>query len=133
MTQQPQAPFVIGTDTWPGVAKVQEECGEMVGVLAKLMAFPDGDHPDGAGPLVQRIEDEVADVHAATAFLMRENPALDQQRIRIRAARKLALFTSWHRGGAQPAPTCAYCGKDEQDGVGVIVEGACGDCRRAWS
>lgn len=30
-------------------------------------------------------------------------------------------------------PICSYCGRDERDGVGLIVFGMCGDCNRAWS
>lgn len=29
-------------------------------------------------------------------------------------------------------PSCTYCGKNEADEIGVIIEGACGDCRRVW-
>lgn len=28
--------------------------------------------------------------------------------------------------------SCTMCGRDERDGVGVIIEGVCGDCRRSW-
>jgi hypothetical protein len=29
--------------------------------------------------------------------------------------------------------SCTMCGKDEGDGVGIIIDGVCGDCRRAWA
>lgn len=34
---------------------------------------------------------------------------------------------------AIPAQTCRMCSRDELDGCGVIIEGVCGDCRRAWA
>lgn len=33
----------------------------------------------------------------------------------------------------RPLPCCGYCGRDERDGVGPIVFGACADCTRTWS
>lgn len=32
----------------------------------------------------------------------------------------------------RPSPMCTRCGRDEGDDVGVVIEGACGDCRAAW-
>lgn len=31
------------------------------------------------------------------------------------------------------ATLCSKCGKGEADGIGVIIEGDCADCRRAWA
>jgi hypothetical protein len=33
----------------------------------------------------------------------------------------------------RPSPICSRCGRDEGDDVGVVIEGACGDCRRVWA
>lgn len=103
-TEQPVAPFVIGTDEWPGLAKVIEECSELGQVAGKLIAFPDGDHPDGGPPLVERYEDELGDAWAAIYFVLTATPAIDRGRVCARATEKLELFRSWHEqaGGGTP-------------------------------
>jgi hypothetical protein len=99
---QPRAPFVIGTDEWPGVAKLIEECGELsevlgglVQVLAKLIAFPDQLHPDGTD-IIERLHEEIADVSASIDFLVANNRGLDPSKIGKRAAMKLERFRQWH-------------------------------------
>ena len=81
---------------WAGIAKLQEEMGELAAVLGKLHAYPDGNHPDGAGPLLDRLHDEMADVHAALTFFMLTND-LDSARLRARCDKKLATFFAWHQ------------------------------------
>lgn len=34
---------------WKGIGKLIEECGEVLQVAGKAIAFPRGPHPDGAG------------------------------------------------------------------------------------
>ena len=43
-----------------GIAKLVEECGEVLQLLGKAMAFPDGEHPDKKGPLNERLPIELA-------------------------------------------------------------------------
>lgn len=86
------------TTRWAGIAKLQEEMGELAAVLGKLHAYPDGEHPDqqvGAPPLLDRLHDEMADVHAALTFFMLTNH-LDSARLRQRSDEKLARFFEWH-------------------------------------
>lgn len=79
----------------PGLIKLAEECGELVTEIGKKLAFPEvDDHPDGKGPLRTRIEDEIADVIAAAAYVVRRN-GLDWRRIADRAGRKMARFVTW--------------------------------------
>jgi NTP pyrophosphatase (non-canonical NTP hydrolase) len=94
----PGAPhrFAIGSHTWPGLSKLNEECGENVQVVGKLMAFPSGEHPDGAGPLSGRLEDELGDLMAAIQYVAFANDKLDASKIVARAQKKLALFKRWH-------------------------------------
>lgn len=78
-----------------GLAKLVEECGELVQVAAKKMACPDTDqHWDGGEPLSVRIADEMGDVLAACT-LVTEKLGLDQSRIEARHAVKLARFRTW--------------------------------------
>jgi NTP pyrophosphatase (non-canonical NTP hydrolase) len=89
-------PYSIGSDHWPGLAKVIEECGEVIQAAAKVIAANgDGRHWDGSD-LRQRLEDELADAQAAIAFAVDMN-GLDSGRILNRAADKLAMFRRWHR------------------------------------
>ena len=54
-------PYSIGSDHWPGLSKVIEECGEVIQAAGKIIAANgDGQHWDGSD-LRQRLEDEIAD------------------------------------------------------------------------
>lgn len=83
-----------GTEQWRGLFKVVEECGELLQVLGKLGPFPSGEHPDGKGHLKPRIEDEIADLAAATSYFGETN-GLDLERARGRARRKHEQFREW--------------------------------------
>jgi len=79
-----------------GLAKLNEECGELVQVIGKRLAYYTTDvHPDGGPPLTERLEDEIADVIAAAQFVA-EAHGLDQERIAKRRDMKLHLFHKWH-------------------------------------
>jgi hypothetical protein len=91
------APFTIGSDIWPGLAKVIEETSELGQVLGKLLAYPEGEHPDGAGPLPERLADELADVLAAVDYLRAHAVALVplQGHIAVRRRQKFERFQRW--------------------------------------
>jgi NTP pyrophosphatase (non-canonical NTP hydrolase) len=75
-----------------GLVKLIEECGELVQIAAKKLAYYDSEHhPDGKGAIVPRLEDEVADVLAAIHFCMETNN-LDRDRIMLRSEEKIRLF-----------------------------------------
>lgn len=83
------------TMTNRGLAKLTEECGELIQVAAKKTAYMEGPHPDGAGDLNTRLEDEIADVLAACHFVLGEF-GLNQERVNERAVEKLNRFHLWH-------------------------------------
>lgn len=88
--------FSFGASKWPGIAKLTEECGEVVQVSGKLMNL-DGDsvvHWDGTN-LRDELMLEIGDVLAAIAFIV-PHCELDEHVIMRRAADKLALFERWH-------------------------------------
>jgi hypothetical protein len=94
---QPTAPFVIGSPVWPGVAKVMEECGELVQVCGKLLASEGrAAHWDGTD-LHVRLEEELADVLAAIAFLREHNTnQLRWFAVENRRDDKILRFCGWH-------------------------------------
>jgi hypothetical protein len=65
-------------------------------VTAKKLAYfhTDG-HPDGAGSLKERMEQEMGDVAGAMAFVQQQF-GLNGTAIENRACIKLALFQRWH-------------------------------------
>lgn len=90
--------FAIGSGTWPGISKLVEELGEVAQVAGKLIATGgDPEHWDGTD-LRTRLEEELADLEAAIAFVVRNN-RLDAGRIAGRREAKLRLFNAWHRRG----------------------------------
>lgn len=86
-----------------GLTKLIEEAGEVIQVAAKLQAYPSGDHPDGKGDLNTRLEEEIADLEAAIAFVKAEH-GLAISAINARMVEKLETFKKWntesqHKGG----------------------------------
>lgn len=92
-------PFSIGATLWPGLTKAAEESGELVQVIAKLMATGGAvEHWDGTN-LRDRLTEELADVLAAVYFVVETNSAdsgLDLAVFYARVDDKLALFRKWH-------------------------------------
>lgn len=82
------------SEAFKGIFKLIEECGEVIQVAGKLGPFPQGDHPDGAGPLKERLEDELADLTAASRYVIETN-GLDAVRMEARARAKLKRFQDW--------------------------------------
>lgn len=94
--------FAIGSRTWPGLSKLIEELGEVAQVAGKLIATGgEPGHWDGTN-LRTRLEDELADLEAAIAFVLEHND-LDADRVAERRAAKLRQFRDWHlhRGPGQ--------------------------------
>lgn len=81
-----------------GLAKLVEECGELTQVAAKRIAYPRGKHPDEyrEKPLNLRLEEEIADVLAAAAFVV-EKLKLDKRAIEFRRIKKLKRFRKWDK------------------------------------
>jgi NTP pyrophosphatase (non-canonical NTP hydrolase) len=85
------------TKKWHGMAKLQEEMGELQAVLGKLMAYPSGTHPDErySTPLLQRLHEEIGDVEAALSFFKHYND-LNCVQIKERKAYKTGRLMTWH-------------------------------------
>lgn len=97
-----EGPFSIGQNLWPGIAKLAEECGELVQIIGKLIATGGRtDHWSGLD-LRKELEDEMADVLAAINFVDRHND-LHSEHIAGRAHAKVILFEQWH-GRYQASP-----------------------------
>jgi NTP pyrophosphatase (non-canonical NTP hydrolase) len=96
--RKPPAMFAIGSPKWPGLSKLDEEAGEVVQVIGKLMGTGgDPDHWDGTDLRI-RLQEEIADVLAACDFVQLVNPyALDEVAIAERRREKLETFLRWHR------------------------------------
>lgn len=80
--------------THKGLTKLVEECGELIQVAAKKIQYPDEQHPDGKGCLLDRLEDELSDVLAAIDFVM-DTLRLDRVSVDTRRGKKLAQFQNW--------------------------------------
>jgi NTP pyrophosphatase (non-canonical NTP hydrolase) len=110
-----------------GLAKLVEELGELSQVAGKKMAYIHTDiHPDGAGSLQARLENEAGDVQAAILFVT-ENFSLDADRIARRTAEKLATFRAWHQSADGYACHCDLEPDDNPDGC-VFDGGQIHDC-----
>lgn len=79
-----------------GLAKLAEECGELLQIVGKKIAYPEGDHPDQVGDLDFRLELEMADVYAALAFVQWKME-LSSAYIDMRVRDKLKLFKQWDK------------------------------------
>jgi NTP pyrophosphatase (non-canonical NTP hydrolase) len=97
--------FAFGDDLLPGLAKLVEECGEVLQVAGKFM-MTHGSRAHWSGDLRRMLLEEVADVEAAIVFFTRHN--LDDQERRDmsrRVSAKVAKFEGWHADmGADPPP-----------------------------
>lgn len=87
-------PFNAEAKLMEEIGELQIELGQLQQVVAKLVAYPDGNHPDGAGPLHQRLEDEMGDVQASIDYVIRRLN-LNKIRIGLRRKRKFDLFKGW--------------------------------------
>jgi NTP pyrophosphatase (non-canonical NTP hydrolase) len=91
-----------GGVSYRGFYKLVEEMGELLTVLGKLGPFPSGKHPDGAGDLRARIQDELADVMAAARYFAKEGN-FSHSELDKRAASKVAKFNEWGLTGIATA------------------------------
>lgn len=82
--------------TAKGLAKVLEECGELIQIAAKKLAYPHTDlHPDGS-IMSTRMEEEMGDVRAAIEFVI-ETHNLNEDIITLRKEAKLNQYRIWHK------------------------------------
>lgn len=92
---QNPGPYSIGSEHFPGTAKLIEELGELQQVLGKMIALGKLDrHWDGSDLRV-RLEEELADAMGAISFFVDVN-GLNEDAILERAAQKERRFQEWH-------------------------------------
>lgn len=77
-----------------GLHKLVEESGELQQVVGKILAYPEGEHPDGAGNLRSRMQEELADVLACCAFVI-EKMDLNAEFINKRKWQKISKYKKW--------------------------------------
>ena len=86
--------FSIGSNVWPGISKLVEECGEVLQICGKLVGTGgEPNHWDGSN-LTERLQDEMADVIAAIWFVAKANE-LDEAAIQKRVYEKTRQFYRW--------------------------------------
>lgn len=87
--------FSIGSDVWPGLSKLTEECGEVLQILGKLIATGGMvNHWDGTD-LREEIAKELADLTAACLFFAKVNN-LESEEFDARILNKIQKFSQWH-------------------------------------
>lgn len=89
---------VESKEYWKGIGKLTEECGELLQIAGKAIAFPVGEHPDKCGDVRERFVQEIADVYAALDYFCDMN-GLDKEVLYVRRASKLRLFFKWGLSG----------------------------------
>lgn len=91
--------FGIEDREWPGIAKLNEECGELVQVIGKLMATH-GDPAHNSGNLREKLIEEMADCAAALIFVRDRCLTKDEiKKLAKRADMKARRFEKWHKKG----------------------------------
>lgn len=128
--------FAIGDQEWPGISKLVEECGEALQICGKLMGTGgELEHWDGEGNLKKRLEDELADLQAAIAFMCRVND-FDHERMAERFAKKMVRFERWHELGltnllALREVACVVCERPIKERIdGELICVFCHEAKR---
>lgn len=114
------ADYAFGSDNWPGLAKLVEECGEVLEIAGKIMGVGGGPEPlgwDGTA-LIEALEEELADLTAAIGFVV-DHAGLEGG---IRSREKRAQFLEWHLAG-DPPPTKTVTRKTIDRPNGPTVHG----------
>lgn len=87
--------YAIGAEQYPGIAKLIEECAEVLQIAGKIQGIGHmGKHWDGSN-LTERLQEEIGDVLAAIDYAIQHNE-LDQEFIQQRQKQKRELFEKWH-------------------------------------
>lgn len=88
--------YAFGDEIWPGLAKLNEECGELIQVVGKMMMVHGG-RAHWSGDLRAMLRDEMADVLAAIGFVMKYGFTEEEERsVQDRADQKWIKFEAWH-------------------------------------
>lgn len=88
--------FAFGDAEWPGLAKVNEEAGEVIQVIGKLMMVH-GRSKHWSGDLRQMLVEELADLMAAIDFVVDHLDGPEAMYFCDRRIKKSDLFEQYHR------------------------------------
>jgi NTP pyrophosphatase (non-canonical NTP hydrolase) len=97
--------FAFGDAAFPGLAKLNEECGEVIQVIGKLM-MTHGNPAHWSGNLRAQLIEKLGDLSAALQFVGKHClTGAERMRVRDRIEQKLAKFENWHADmDADPPP-----------------------------
>lgn len=99
LTLLQSCPIATGPyERWQGIQYVIEEAGAILQVTSKAIAYPAKPHPEGKGPLRDRMVKRIGHLQAALDFVCEMN-GLSNEDIAGRQDLKLALFRSWGLSG----------------------------------
>lgn len=90
--------YTLSCDTWPGLAKLQEETGELNTVLGKIVSNRGSLMYWDDKYLMPDLLDELADNQATLVYFMTKNN-LDIGYIMQRTQEKLQLYEEWAATG----------------------------------
>jgi NTP pyrophosphatase (non-canonical NTP hydrolase) len=91
--------FGMGSDIWPGLGKLIEECGEVVQIAGKLIETGGSVvHWEGP-PLDDRLADELGDLLAAIYFVIDHCLQHKIDHIDKRRMAKYNQFVEWRKEG----------------------------------
>lgn len=88
-------PYCIGSNDWPGLSKLIEECGEVLQTAGKIIGNEGSDVHFSGLNLRSDMHNELGDLFAAMNFFIDQNH-LNLTMIQNRRDEKLALFQKWH-------------------------------------
>lgn len=96
--------FAFGDPEWPGLAKLTEECGEVLQIVGKLMMVH-GSPVHWSGDLRAQFCDELADLSAAVDFIKAFGVTQEEaDRIEVREKEKLTKFIERHQHPENDVP-----------------------------
>ena len=88
--------FAIESSHWSGLSKLNEECGEVIQIVGKILGTKGETTHFGGSDLRVRLEEELADLLAAIDFFCENNVLSgDPLAIAKRRQAKLARFREW--------------------------------------
>lgn len=114
--------FAFGDEEWPGVAKLNEESGELVRIIGKLMAtHGKTEYWDGVD-LRKELVFEMADAAAAIDLVMKYAlTEAEKFALVARLKEKFALYEKWHAEQSQPPLDLAKIEADRKRDETVTV------------
>lgn len=87
----------FGDKKWPGLAKLNEECGEVVQVCGKLIQTGGKKKHWSGADLKHDLREELADTLASIGFVLGTSfSEEDLEYVMDRAEQKIDLFIKWH-------------------------------------